>query len=244
MKKKGSNVYVSDPLPNGDYYELSLSGNHTHRVFKVDGTNRDVFEMRIYGDDDGKHLFTRECDYPWYGGYIDCKDKSLGLKGYIKRKDLESSSVTASPGTFTTAIVSGMALGGLTANQVVSEVEEEVIEDVVETEEEGLSKASSTEKPVRIEKSCSWKEGMFPRKVSKSKGCGSQTVSLCVGYIKCVKGDKEVERLATCGPENCKMDKATECARQGGYFSKAITKEDVVVENTIPEEVNATFTDQ
>jgi hypothetical protein len=74
---------------------------------------------------------------------------------------------------------------------------------------------------------CEWKPGFFPRKVTGNKSCGeSSKATLCVGYVVCMKDGEERERLATCGPENCKTGKATECARQGGYFSKAITKED------------------
>ena len=91
---------------------------------------------------------------------------------------------------------------------------------------------------------CNWKEGLYPRKVSKSKGCGSKTVSLCVGYVVCVKGNKQTERLATCGPENCNLDRATQCAKQGGYFSRAVTSDDKIKTQTLTEEPNGEVIDQ
>lgn len=66
------------------------------------------------------------------------------------------------------------------------------------------------------ESSCVWEDS--PRNLIDSPTCSGRS-QLCSGYITCVKNGSLITRLATCGAENCKSNRADDCAKQKGYGS-------------------------
>lgn len=86
---------------------------------------------------------------------------------------------------------------------------------------------SATAKPATAkdpEYACEWDASLPPRKLLYAPGCSGNS-KICSGYVKCNKNGWKINRLATCGAENCNDSTATECAKQKTYGSKTAPAE-------------------
>jgi hypothetical protein len=222
-------LYVTKRTDNGEYLQIriSTSGELAAVTYQQDGSDETYNEVFL---DNGNVLEGETCKLHTANGLTDIKCvRNEVTDPFVEGESCESKFLASCRNHWFK--IEKERFGGTRSSDSIAfnSADDKTLDDCPEiklkSKDECRPKTthrSSAPKPI-----CVWKSGFFPRKVTGKKSCrDDQSATLCVGYVVCMKDGEEQERLATCGPENCKLEKATQCARQGGYYSKAVTKED------------------